>query len=277
MASVLFEHILILIRGGGDLATGVAYRLIKAGFPVVITELAQPLAIRRTVAFASAVFDGQVMVEELTARRIDHAAGVPETLEAGEIPVLVDESGACLVELKPSVVVDARLAKRNLGTSIHDAALVIALGPGFEAGTDCHAVIETNRGHDLGRVIWQGAAEPNTGQPGAVKGHVADRVLRAPIDGYVVPDKQIGDMLQAGELIATVNGVALTAPFDGMLRGLIHPTVQVPKGLKIGDLDPRGKRDYCFKISEKSLAIGGGVVEAVLSAPQLADMLKRGG
>jgi xanthine dehydrogenase accessory factor len=276
MASVLFERVLVLIRGGGDLASGVAYRLTKAGFPAVMTELAQPLAIRRTVAFASAVFEGQVTIDTLTARRVDRVADVQLVLARGEIPVLVDEAGTSLSELKPAVVVDARLAKRNLGTTIHDAALVIALGPGFEAGKDCHAVIETNRGHYLGRVIWQGAAEPNTGQPGSVKGRVGDRVLRAPADGHVVPNRQIGDMLQEGELIGSVDGMPVIAPFDGMLRGLVHPTVQVFKGMKIGDVDPRGERDFCFKISEKSLAIGGGVLEAILSAPQITGMLKRG-
>jgi xanthine dehydrogenase accessory factor len=260
----------VLIRGGGDLASGVAYRLVKAGFPVMITELAQPLAIRRTVTFASAIYEGQVTVDGLTARRVETAAEAQVVLVMGEIPVLVDDAGTRIKELNPAVVVDARLAKHNLDTTLQDARLVIALGPGFEAGKDCHAVIETNRGHHLGRVIWQGSAEPNTGRPGEIKGHVSDRVLRAPATGQVVPYAQIGDDVRQGDRVAAVAGLPMQAPFDGMLRGLIHPSVIVPAGMKIGDVDPRGKRDYCFTISDKSLAIGGGVVEAVLSAPQFA-------
>jgi xanthine dehydrogenase accessory factor len=266
---VLFEHVPVAIRGGGDLASGVAYRLVKAGFPVIIVELPRPLAIRRAVVFASAVYDGEITIEGLTARRVERVDQVPGVLAAGITPVLVDEGGATFAELRPAVIVDARMAKRNLGTTREDAPLVIALGPGFVAGHDCHAVIETNRGHFLGRVIWQGAAEPDTGQPGAVKGHIADRVLRAPADGHVAARVAIGDNLRQGEEIGSVADVPILAPFDGVLRGLIHPSVPVVQGMKIGDLDPRGQRDHCFLISEKSLAVGGGVLEAILSAPQL--------
>ena len=271
---MLFEHVPVAIWGGGDLASGVAYRLVKAGFPVIIVELPRPLAIRRAVAFASAVYDGEVAVEGLTARRVERVDQVPGVLAAGIIPVLVDATGTEFAALQAVVVVDARMAKRNLGTTRDDAPLVIALGPGFVAGHDCHAVIETNRGHFLGRVIWQGAAEPDTGQPGAVKGHIADRVLHAPADGYVAARVAIGDDLHQGEKIGSVAGIPIRAPFDGVLRGLIHPSVPVKQGMKIGDLDPRGQRDHCFLISEKSLAVGGGVLEAILSAPQMTDVLK---
>ncbi len=276
MASRLFESVPILIKGGGDLASGVAYRLIKAGFPVIITELATPLAIRRTVAFGAAVYEGQITIEGLTARHIDNPPDASAVLASGDIPVLVDEDGSSARLLTLPVVVDARMAKQNLGTSTDDAPLVVALGPGYTAGKDCHAVIETNRGHFLGHVIWQGSAQPNTGLPGAVKGHVADRVLRAPADGYLTPLVKIGDTLRTGQLIGTVAGLPVTAPFDGLLRGLIHPSVPVSAGIKIGDVDPRAERDICYKISDKSLAIGGAVVEAVLSAPQLFTLLRGG-
>jgi len=272
---VLFRDISVIVRGGGDLASGVVYRLVKAGFPVLVTELERPLAIRRTVVFASAVYDGQVTVEGITARLVSGPEQASALWAAGEVPVLIDPAGESIRALQPAVVVDARLAKRNLGTTLFDAPLVIALGPGFVAGVDCHAVIETKRGHFLGRVIWQGAAEPDTGRPGSVQGHEADRVLRAPCDGQLIALAQIGDAVQEGQVLATVAGEPVRAPFDGVLRGMLHPAVPVTRGLKIGDVDPRGVRAHCFTISEKSLAIGGGVLEAILSAPQLADVLRQ--
>lgn len=276
MGTMLFSDVLVIVRGGGDLATGIVYRLSKAGFPIVVTELPQPLAIRRAVAIASAVFDGALAIEDLSVRRVATPSEARAMAADGTIPVLVDPDGESLRALRPAIVVDARMAKRNLGTRREDAPLVIALGPGFSAGEDCHAVIETNRGHRLGRVIWSGPAEPNTGRPGTVQGRQSDRVLRAPADGTVEPRYAIGDFAREGDLIATVGGEPLRAPFDGVLRGLIHPSVSVTTGMKIGDLDPRGERDYCFEISEKALAIGGGVVEAVLSAPQIAPLLSAG-
>jgi len=270
---VLFEHVPVVVRGGGDLASGVVYRLAKAGFPVTVTELEHPLAIRRAVAYASAVYEGEITVEGLTARRVGSAVEVPGVQAAGHIPVLVDEAGTALAALKPAVVVDARLAKRNLGTTLDDALLVIALGPGFEAGKDCHVVIETKRGHSPGRVIWSGTAEPDTGIPGNVQGHTSDRVLRAPADGHVTPRAAIGDRLREGDVVATVGDWPVVSSFDGVLRGLIHPLVTVTRGMKIGDVDPRAVREHCFTISDKSLAVGGGVVEAILSAPQIATLL----
>jgi len=256
---------IVWVRGGGDLAAGVVYRLTKAGFRVVITELERPLAIRRTVAYASAIYEGQITIEGLTARHIKQVDDVPRVWSAGEIPVLIDEQGSLIARLNPDVVVDARIAKRNLGTTRDDAPLVVALGPGFTAGDDCHAVIETNRGHYLGRVIWQGSAEPDTGSPGSVKGHTSDPVLRAPIAGYVVSQIAIGDQVSQGAVVAVVDDQPIRAPFDGMLRGLIHPSVWAVAGMKVGDVDPRGRREYCFTISDKALAIGGGVLEALLS------------
>jgi xanthine dehydrogenase accessory factor len=272
----LFSFLPVIVRGGGDLASGVIYRLVKAGFPVLVTELARPLVIRRTVAFASAVFEGQITVEGLTARRIAQIGEVSAAWAAGEIPVLVDEQGDSVSALTPLVVIDARMAKRSLGTTIHDAPVVIALGPGFEAGRDCHAVIETNRGHFLGRVIRQGTAEPNTGQPGSVQGRGAERVARAPADGFVIPQAAIGDSIKQGAVVARVGDLSVKAPFDGVLRGLIHPSVPVTQGMKIGDVDPRGTREHCFTMSDKALAIGGGVLEAVFSAPPIIARLSRG-
>jgi xanthine dehydrogenase accessory factor len=265
-----FPDSLVLVRGGGDLASGVVYRLHRAGFPVVVTELEHPLAVRRAVAFGEAVYAGQVTVEGIVGRRVPDAAAARDALQGGEVAVLVDPDGESLKTLKPVIVVDARLAKVNLGTTMQDASLVIGLGPGFAAGSDCHAVVETNRGHTLGRVLWQGSAAPDTRMPEGVAGRAGERVLRAPVAGHVVGRKEIGDRIAEGEVVAEVvadgeeSGVPLTAPFDGVLRGLIHPATPVTAGVKVGDLDPRGEREYCFSISDKALAVGGGVLEAVL-------------
>ena len=270
---MLFEPYLVCVRGGGDLATGVAYRLFRAGFPVVILELPQPLVIRRAVSFAQAVYAGESQVEGVDARL---TAGVDEAValtKSGTIAVMVDSAGYAIPRLNPTVLVDARMLKASGGdTSPDQALLVVALGPGYTVGRDCHAVIETSRGHDLGRVLWQGRAAPDTGIPGSVKGRSGDRVLRAPTDGAVQSVVQIGDSVSSGQLIATVGGEPLRAPFAGVLRGLLHDGVPVPAGKKIGDVDPRGVRRHCFTISDKALAVGGGVVEAILSAPQIQHL-----
>ena len=270
---MLFEPYLVCVRGGGDLATGVAYRLFRAGFPVVILELPQPLVIRRAVSFAQAVYAGEIQVEGVDARL---SAGVAEAIaltKSGTIAVMVDSAGYAIPRLNPTVLVDARMLKASGGdTSPDQALLVVALGPGYTVGRDCHAVIETSRGHDLGRVLWQGRAAPDTGIPGSVKGRSGDRVLRAPTAGAVQSVVQIGDSVSSGQLIATVGGEPLRAPFAGVLRGLLHDGVPVPAGKKIGDVDPRGVRRHCFTISDKALAVGGGVVEAILSAPQIQHL-----
>jgi xanthine dehydrogenase accessory factor len=255
----------VLIRGAGDLASGVAWRLQRCGFPVVMTEIARPLVVRRTVSFAEAVFAGQATVDGVLAQRAADVAEARQMLAKGVIPVLIDPAAACRADLQPAVVLDAIMAKVNTGTAIDDAPLVVALGPGFVAGRDCHAVIETNRGHDLGRVIWQGGAEPDTRTPGEVGGYKGARVLRAPADGHVHACAAIGDVVQEGHVIAHIDGAPIVAPFDGVLRGIVHPSVAVHTGMKIGDLDARAERRYCFTISEKSLAIAGGVLEAILT------------
>jgi len=265
----------VLIKGAGDLASGAALRLHRAGFPVVMTETDKPLAVRRRVAFAEAVFDGVCSVEEATARLCTLEA-VPAVLAESEIPILVDPQAHSLVHLRPFALVDAVMAKRNTGTHLEDAPLVVALGPGFIAGVDGHAVIETNRGHNLGRVLWAGSAEPDTGTPGELPGvgGKASRVLRAPAAGHVEPRAEIGDYVLGGAVLAVVRDFSgataadVRAPFDGALRGLIHQSVPVTAGMKIGDVDPRAAREHCFTVSDKSLAIGGGVLEAVLTAWQ---------
>ena len=254
----------VLVRGGGDLASGVAWRLHQSGFRVVITELPEPLSVRRKVAFSEAVYEGRCAVEGVQAVLVkgpEEAAGV---WNQGFIPVLVDPEAACRHSIKPEVIVDAILAKKNLGTSAKDAPLVLALGPGFEAGKDAHFVVETHRGHNLGRLLASGSAAPNTGVPGAVQGITSDRVLRAPASGPWRNAVDIGEMVKKGDVVGTVQGEALYAAIDGVLRGLIRPGITVSKGLKIGDIDPRGKRDFCFTISEKALAIAGGVLEGIL-------------
>ena len=280
-----FDDLLVLIKGAGDLATGVAWRLHRCGIPVVMTELPVPLTVRRAVAFAQAVFDEEHEVEDVTARKA-LVADVPDVLDAGEIPVLVDPEMEAIDELAPSAVVDAIVAKCNTGTRLESAEFVAALGPGFEAGVDCHAVIETNRGPNLGRAIWEGTAEDDTGTPGAIltrpdgqgsgesgsrspADDAAARVLRAPATGRFRALARIGDCLSGGEPYGAIvdpsgEETTLLAPFAGVLRGLIHDSVALQPGLKIGDIDPRGDTESAFRISDKSLAVGGGVLEAFL-------------
>jgi xanthine dehydrogenase accessory factor len=264
---------LVLIRGGGDLASGVAYRLYRAGLQVVITELPQPLVVRRAVSFAQAVYTGECTVEGLVGRRVRDAAEVLERLGSGEIPVLVDPEGESLIALRPLVLVDGRMTKQPPEFGMEAAMLVVGLGPGFVAGENCHAVVETHRGHTLGRVIWQGSARADTGIPEAVDRYRGERVLRAPADGPLEARAEIGQRIEAGQVVAEVAGKPVVAPFNGVLRGLVYPGVMVQSGMKIGDLDPRNDPRYCFMVSDKSLAVGGGVLEAVLSEPWMRKKL----
>ncbi len=259
-----------VIRGGGDLATGVAWRLTCAGAVVVVVELAAPLTVRRTVALSTAVTDGEVAVEGLIGRLAatpDEALAVTNSDRGRTVGVAVNESLPALATGEIDVVIDARLAKRNLDTTIDDAPLVVALGPGFEAGADCDAIVETMRGHHLGRVLWSGSAAPNTGVPGVIGGRGSDRVLRAPVAGAVTWACSIGDLVRAAQCLGTIDGARVVAPFDGVVRGAIASGVTVEAGVKIGDVDPRVDPSACWEISDKALAIGGGVVEAVLSWP----------
>ncbi len=259
----------IVVRGGGDLGSGVIWRLRRVGFPVVVLELQRPLTVRRTVAFSSAITEGSIVIDGIEGRRVETAAQAVDIAAAGVVPVLV---GAELPAFSPqaSVVVDARLAKRKLDTTIDQAPLVIGLGPGFEAGVDCHAVVETMRGHRLGRVIWDGPAEPNTGVPGEVGGASSDRVLRAAIDGMLRWDVNFGDRVAAGSTVGWIDNTPVLTEISGTVRGLLLAG-PVTEALKIGDIDPRFDPEAIHQISDKALSIGGGVLEAVLvglGAPQ---------
>ena len=264
---------LVLLRGGGDLGTGVAARLHRAGFRVVVTEIEHPLAVRRLVALAEAVFSGDVFVEDLRGQRVEDPSHALHVLANGVIPVLVDPDAFSRHVLNPAIIIDARMCKAKPDLDREAAHLVIGLGPGFTAGGDCHAVIETNRGHTLGRVIRNGAAQVDTMIPEAVSGIDRGRVLRAPSDGTLHNGVRLGTLLEEGDCVAEVAGLALRAPFGGALRGLVHDGVDVTAGMKIGDLDPRGIPAYCAMISDKALAVGGGVLEAILADSVLRNAL----
>ena len=255
-----FSDQLVVVRGGGDIGSGVAWRLHTVGFPVVVLELERPLTIRRTVAFSSAITLGEITVDGVTGLRV---ASMPEAIASTKdavIPVLVSPE---LDDGRASMLVDARLAKRNLGTTIRQAPLVVALGPGFTAGEDCHAVVETMRGHDLGRVIWDGSAARNTGVPGDVGGASGDRVIHATTTGEVSWEVGFGDAVDQGQSLGHVDGIPVVSKIDGTVRGLIAPG-PVTVGLKIADVDPRWDPTAVNRISDKALSVGGGVLEAVL-------------
>jgi xanthine dehydrogenase accessory factor len=269
---------LVLLRGGGDLATGIAVRLQRAGIPVVITELEQPLAVRRAVSFAEAIYEGVHTVEGITARRVApdqlHA-----TLRANEIPVLVDPDASILSHLPwravPgsflfAIVIDGRLLKSTPSPLPVRVPLHIGLGPGFEAGLNCHAVIETRRSHTLGRVYWQGATQPDSGKP---EGDLR-RVLRAPADGLLSAKAKIGEHVEEGQVVAVVNEQhPVITPLTGRLRGLIRDGIHVTQGLKIGDVDPRDDAEACYLVSDKALAIGGAALEAILTKEEIRQQL----
>lgn len=255
----------IIIRGAGDLATGVALRLHRSGFRrMVLLETAHPLAVRRMVSFSEAINRGEVRVEGITAKRIDETLTANEWLPNDEIPVVIDPEGTSIQTLQPHIVVDAIIAKRNTGTSKNDAELVIGLGPGFTAGQDVNCVVETMRGHGLGRVIYEGCATPDTGIPGNIGGYTHERLLRAPGAGIFKTDYNIGDSVNRGDCVATVNDAPVYADLSGVLRGLLQSATPVEQGTKLGDIDPRGKAAFCHTASDKAIAIGGGVLEAIL-------------
>lgn len=262
---------IVLIKGAGDLASGVAHRLHRCGFDVVMTETAQPTTVRCTVAFSRAVYDGAAAVEGITARLAADLSDARRLMREGYIAVLIDPNADCRTALCPDALIDAVIAKRNLGTSIADAPIVVGLGPGFTAGVDCHAVVETKRGHGLGRVLLTGRAAENTGVPGEICGYTSERIIRACRDGLFEPATAIGDTVKAGDLVATVGGEPITANIGGVVRGMLPHGTPVRKGMKSGDIDPRGIADYCETISDKARAIAGGALEAVLSLRRVAD------
>ena len=256
---------LIIVRGGGDIATGTIYKLYQSRFPVLVLEIANPSCIRRTISFCEAIFDKEVEVEGVKAKCAGSLEEAFLIYEEGKIPVMIDEQGEIIQELCPPVVVDAILAKKNLGTKITDASVVIGVGPGFCAGKDVDAVVETQRGHNLGRVIYEGEAAPNTGVPGMIAGYAKERVIHAPATGKLHILKQIGEIVQAGDTIADIEGTPVKTVIEGVLRGMIRDGYPVKKGLKIADVDPRIKEQAnCYHISDKARCVAGGVLEAIL-------------
>jgi xanthine dehydrogenase accessory factor len=272
--------VFLVIRGGGDLASGTACRLFRAGLRPIITELPQPLAVRRSVSFAESIYAGSITVEGVTGRKARDLSHALEITRQDEIPVLVDPHAEILQQLtnqgvagRKIILVDARMKKSMENFTRPPADLVIGLGPGFEAGQNCDAAVETMRGHFLGRVLWQGAPEGDTGVPDTVAGRDNDRVLCAPVGGVLVALAEIGDLLVKKQPVAQVSGMVLRAPFRGVLRGLLRPGITVSKGMKIGDIDPRSDPRFCQLVSDKSLAVGGAVLEAILSRRDLRPFL----
>ena len=262
------KRAIVLFRGAGDLATGCIARLSAAGFLVAALEIERPTAIRRAVALSDCMYEGEVSVEGIAARRVDSPEAPLAAVAPGLVPVLADPACASLAAIEPAALVDAILAKRNLGTRIDMAPIVVALGPGFRAGVDAHAVVETNRGHNLGRVLLAGEAEPDTGTPGVIGGFGAERVVKSPIAGAVEPLRAIGDIVERGDPILAMRGaggrVVVSSGIAGVVRGMIRPGTIVPAGLKIADVDPRAAAWHCASVSDKARAVGGGVLEAVM-------------
>jgi xanthine dehydrogenase accessory factor len=258
------SELMVLIRGGGEMATGIAHRLHRCHMRVLITEIAMPTSVRRNVAFAEAVYEGVQIVEGVKAVRVASCDEAYAAWEQYQIPVFVDPEASIGKILRPVVIVDAIMAKKNGVARLTDAPVVIGVGPGFTAGVNVHAVVESNRGHHLGRVIWDGAAESHTGIPASVDGYTASRVLRVPQSGIFNTLRAIGDLIAAGEPVATVNGKLIKSEISGQIRGLLRNGIRVQQGIKAGDIDPRGERGYCDSISDKSRAIAGGVLEAAL-------------
>lgn len=255
---------IVLIKGAGDLATGIAYRLKKSGFDIVMTEIDNPTTVRRTVAFSQAIFDNEIEIEGIKGIKVNNINEIHKEIKKGNIPIIIDKEANIIKKLKPKVVVDAIIAKKNLGTSINDAPIVIGVGPGFEAKKDCHLVIETKRGHYLGKVIEEGSAIPNTGIPGNIGGYTKERIIRASSNGKIKPVVKIGDYVKKDEVVAYIDDVEVLAEIDGIVRGMLQEGIEVFKGMKSGDIDPRCEKDHCFTISDKARSIGGGVLEAIM-------------
>lgn len=265
---MLFSDTFVVVRGGGDLATGVIYRLHQTGFPVITTEIERPMAIRRTVAFAQAMYDGACTVEGVTAQRVERDGEALDLAARGGVPVLAAPGDDAIARLQPRVLVDARLLKRDSATSLDQAPLVIGLGPGFHGGVNCHAAIETNRGHRLGRVLWDAPTEADTGIPGSIAGYREERIIRATATGVFEPTVEFGDHVERGQEVGFIKEAGARSPviasLSGVVRGLLHPGLAVRQGAKIGDVDPRDDPTAIYTISDKSLAIGGAVLTAIL-------------
>ncbi len=256
---------LIVIRGAGDLATGIACRLFRSGFSVVMTDIARPTTIRCTVAFSSAVYNGEATVEGIIGKLAKDTEEALSVIKEGKVAILVDPEGKSIPILKPDALVDAILAKKNMGTKLEDAPIVIGVGPGFTVGVDCHRAVETQRGHDLGRVLYEGSPIPNTGIPGDVGGFTHERLIRCTADGIFSPIAKIGDEVDEGQVVAYVGDIPVVSSIHGMLRGILPEGTLAHKGMKVGDVDPRCRFEHCFSVSDKANAIGGGVLEAILN------------
>ena len=266
----------VLIKGAGDLASGIAVRLYHSGFQVIMTETGEPTTIRRYVAFSRAVYESEAEVEGIIAKCVSTKEALESCLEQQKIPVITDPTCVHMDWYQPDVEVDAILAKRNLGTKIEDAPIVIGVGPGFTAGIDCHFVVETKRGHDLGRVITEGTAIPNTGVPGVIAGYAKERLICASGEGRFEPKAEIGDCVEKGQLVAMCGKNPVYAQMSGMIRGMLPEGIAVSKGMKCGDIDARREYAYCFTISDKARAVGGGVLEAILRGrKQIAENRNR--
>jgi xanthine dehydrogenase accessory factor len=261
--TIMKRNLRVLIKGAGEMASGVAWRLHQSHFKVLMIETHKPLAVRRAVSFCEAVYEGRKIVEGIEAVLIDRPDGANEAWANFCIPLLVDPQLKIMAENKPDVLIEATLSKHNTGIDINDAPLVIALGPGYKAGRDSHLVVETNRGHHLGRIYSKGYANANTGVPGKISGFSIERVLRAPADGIFEAKLVLGDWVEMRQVIGTVAGEPVLAQISGILRGLIRPGTQVKSGLKVGDIDPRGDKTYVDTISEKARALGGSVLEGI--------------
>ncbi|WP_346685337.1 selenium-dependent molybdenum cofactor biosynthesis protein YqeB [Megamonas hypermegale] len=254
----------ILIKGAGDLASGIAWRLRRAGFNVLMTEIAQPLTVRLTVSYSNAVYEGEVEIEGIKGVLVKDYMQAQEVMLKGDIAVIVDEQADVKDEFKPNVIIDAIMAKKNLNTKIDDVPVVIGVGPGFCAGKDCDYVIETKRGHFLGKVIEQGEAIANTGVPGNIGGYTIERIIRSNGDGVFKSVAKIGDSVKKGDIVAYTEDRPIYALIDGIVRGMLHDGIVVSDKMKCGDIDPRAEKSHCFTISDKSRAIGGGALEAVM-------------
>lgn len=268
---------LIIVRGGGDIATGTIHKLHRSGFPVVILEIEKPSTIRRKVAFSEAMYEGEVMVEGVTCKRANHFKEITPILAEGKIPILQDETCEILDYVKPLALVDGILAKKNLGTRRDMAPITVGLGPGFLAGADVDVVIETQRGHDLGRILFEGYAAKNTGIPGIIGGYGKERVIHSPESGLIKNICQISDTVTKGEVIASIGETKVIATIDGIVRGIIRDGYPVTKGLKIADIDPRlEEKKNCFTISDKARCIGGSVLEAIMYLQRRKDFSVKG-
>lgn len=254
----------ILIKGAGDLASGIAWRLKRAGFDIIMTEIKQPLTVRLTVAYSNAVYEKEVTIENIQGKLVNSYEKAKEILAQDKIAIIIDEKAKIKEEYQPDIIIDAIMAKKNINTKIDDAPIVIAIGPGFVAGKDCDYVVETKRGHFLGKVIESGSAIKNTGVPGNIGGYTIERIIRANGAGIFKSVAKIGDFVHKGEIVAFVDDRKIVAQIDGIVRGMLHDDIIVTDKMKCGDIDPRAEKSHCFSISDKSRAIGGGALEAVL-------------